>query len=185
MVSSRLNGDPASWGTLLAWLFTHALGKVVTEEDHAAQSRSWLDEWLLGKLIAGTLQDMGLDRDAAWWAVGVVKILVSHQRWYEVDVPKAKRAYPVLTTWLKDGEVQRFVQVNRYGGVLWFNQQAFEQLLGWMMTLGAVEFSANPDLTPEEVAGGIVSCYDVVRKLQKAEAASDYQVVKLIEAVQD
>ena len=185
MVSSRLNGDPASWGTLLAWLFTHALGKVVTEEDYAAQSRSWLDEWLLGKLIAGTLQDMGLDRDAAWWAVGVVKILVSHQRWYEVDVPKAKRAYPVLTTWLKDGEVQRFVQVNRYGGVLWFNQQAFEQLLSWMMTLAAIEISADPNLTPEEVAEGVVSCYDVVKKLQKAEAASDYQVVKLIEAVQD
>jgi hypothetical protein len=141
-----------------------------------------MDEWLLGKLLAGTLQDLGLDEGAAWWTVGMVKILISHQRWYKVEASKKERPYQILVSWLKDGEVQRALQVNRYGGVLWFNHEAFEQLLGWMLTLAAIEISADPALSPDGVAQEIVACYDVVKVLKKAEAISEYQVVKLMEA---
>jgi glycosidase len=187
MVQSRLGDDPAAWGSLLGWLFTHALGRVVDRDGvpslvTAGQSRSWMDEWLLGKLLAGAFQDLGLDEGAAWWAVGVVKILISHQRWYQVEASKKERPYQILVSWLRDGEVQRALQVNRYGGVLWFNHEAFDQLLGWMLTLAAVGISADPDLSADEVAQEIVACYDVVKKLQQAEEASEYQVVKLMEA---
>ncbi len=98
MVQANLDDDPLAWGTLLAWLFTHALGQVVTEEversQGAAQSRSWMDEWLLGKLVAGTLQDLGLDEGAAWWSVGLVKILISHQRWYDPGDTEEEASLP-------------------------------------------------------------------------------------------
>ncbi len=182
IIQARLDDDLVAWGSLFGWLFTHALGKVVAEEGFAARSRSWIDEWLLGKLMAGALQDLGLDEGAAWWAVGVVKILINHQRWYEVEATQKERTYQVLVSWLKDSEVQRAVQINRYGGVLWFNHEAFDQLLGWMLALAAVEISADPDLSPDQVAQEIVACYDVVKKLQQAEETSEYQVVELMEA---
>jgi glycosidase len=182
-VHSRLDGDPAAWGSLLAWLFTHALGKVVGQEGYAAQSRSWMDEWLLGKLIAGTLQDLGLDEEAAWWAVGTIKMLINHQGWFEAAASK-KQAYQILVSWLRDSEVQQFLQVNRYGGVLWFNQEAFEQLLTWMLTMASVEISADPQRTPQTIAEDLVGCYDVVEKLQQADKTSEFQVVKLMEAAQ-
>jgi hypothetical protein len=182
MLQSHLDDDLVAWGSLFLWLFTHALGRVVDEEAAVAYSRSWMDEWLLGKLAAGVLQDLGLDDGAAQWAVGVVNILINHQRWHEMEVPKAKRAYHVLTSWLKDGEVQQFLQVNRNRGVLWFNHEAFDQLLTWMMALAAVEISADPQRSPGDVARDIVACYDVVAKLKQAESASDYQVVELMEA---
>jgi hypothetical protein len=183
---------------LFAWLFTHALGKVVDEADsdtqdkgsgkrdtsYAAQSRSWMDELLLGKLAAGALQDLGLEEGAAWWAVGVVKILIDHPGWCEVEDSSGKRTYQILVNWLRDSEVQQFVQVNRHRGVLWFNHEAFDELLRWMLTLSAVEISADPGLSADEVAQGIVACYDVVGELQRAEEASDYQVVKLMESAQ-
>ncbi|MFC2037161.1 alpha-amylase family glycosyl hydrolase [Chloroflexota bacterium] len=184
LVQAHLDDDDSAWGSLLAWLFTHALGKVLVEEDYAAQSRSWMDEWLLSKLIAGALQDMGLDEGAAWSSVGVVKILINHQNWFEIEAPKKKRAYQVLVSWLRDSEVQKFLRVNRYGGILWFNQETFDQLLAWMLTLAAVEASADSEMSRDEVAGEIVACYDVVKKLQRAEAASEFQVVKLMEAAQ-
>ena len=184
MVRAHLDDDLVIWGSLLGWLFTHALGKAVGEEDSAERSRSWLDEWLLGRIIASALQDLGLDEGAAWWAVGVVKVLINHQSWYELESPRKERAYQILLSWLKDGEVQRLLQVNRYRGMLWFNHEAFDQLLGWMLTLAAVEISAAPEPSAEEVAQEIVACYDVAKKLQKAEEASEYQVVKLMEAAQ-
>jgi hypothetical protein len=182
MVQTHLNDDPTVWGTLLSWIFTHNLGKIIGEEDFAVQSRSWIDEWLLGKLVAGALQDLGLDESAAWWAVGVAKVLISHQDWCDLEGPKAERAYQALVSWLKDSEVQQFVQVNRYGGVLWFNHEAFDQLLNWMLTMAAVEISADPECSPKEMAKGLVACYDIVNKLKQAEDASEYQVVKLMEA---
>ncbi len=182
MMQARLDDDPQAWGILFGWLFTHALGKVVDEGDFKRQSRSWMDEWLLGKLVAGALQDLGLDEGSARWSVGVAKILISHQHWYELEAPKKERAYQVLVSWLKDSEVQQFLQVNRYRGVLWFNKETFDQLLGWMLTLAAVEISADPELSTDDVAQEIVACYDVVKVLQQAEGASEYQVVKLMEA---
>jgi hypothetical protein len=117
--------------------------------------------------------------------VAVSKILISHQGWFGRPVPKRTRVYQILISWLRDGEVQQFVQLNRYRGVLWFNKEGFDQLLRWMLTLAAVEISADPDLAEGEVAGRIASCYDVVERLKEAEEASGYQVVELIEAAKD
>jgi hypothetical protein len=182
MVQACLDDDVAAWGSLFAWVFVHALGKILAEDDFAAQSRSWIDEWLLGKIIAGTFQDLGLDEGAAWWAVGTVKILTSHQGWCETGHAPKEQAHQVLTPWLRDGEVQQFLQVNRYRDVLWFNHEAFDQFLRWMLTLAAVQISADPALSPDQVARKIVACYDVIHALQKAEEASEYQVGLLLEA---
>jgi hypothetical protein len=182
MLRAHLDDGLSTWGCLFSWLFTHALGKVVSEDGFAQQSRTWMDEWLLSKLVAGALQDLGLDEPSAWQAVAVSKILISHQGWFERPAPKKTRVYQTLISWLRDGEVQRFVQVNRYRGVLWFNKEGFGQLLLWMLTLAAVEISADPDFAEGEVAGEIVASYDVVKRLKKAEEASEYQVVELIEA---
>ena len=172
--------DPAAWPTLLGWLFTHALGQVVDEADLGQISRSWIDEWLLGKIVTGALRDLGLDEGAAWQAVATIKILTSHQRWFEMQAPKKKRAYQVLESWLKDDEVQQFLQVNRHRGVLWFNKEAFEQLLWWMLLPAVVTISADSLRPPAEVAQEIVALYDVVKKLQRAEEESGYQVEKLV-----
>ena len=182
MVRSGLDGDPAAWGTLFGWLFTHALGKIVSEEDYAAQSRTWMDEWLLGKIVAGTLQDLGLDEAAARWAVGTGKILINHQDWFELAASSGDRAYQILVSWLRDNEVQQFLQVNRYGGVLWFNREAFDQLLAWMLTVATVSICAGAERPPEEIAQDVEGCLHVIEKLKQAAEASEFQVVKLMEA---
>jgi hypothetical protein len=65
--------------------------------------------------------------------------------------------------------------------VLWFNKEAFEQLLWWMLATATLAISADPELAPHEVAEQITACYDVVRQLQEAEQASAYRVERLLE----
>jgi glycosidase len=195
-LQARLDGDPQAWGILLGWLFTHALGRVVGEEGYEQQSRSWLDEWLLGRIVAGALQDLGLDEGAVSWGVAAIKVLVSHQRCYEKCTAEGrpdqaegspvelKRGYRLLESWFQDGDVQQFLRVNRYRDVLWFNREAFDQMLGWTLTVAVIETAANPLCGADEVAEEIVGCYDIVQQLQQAEEASGYQVEKLLELVQ-
>jgi len=194
MLDAQLDDEPAGWGTLFSWLFVHVLGKVVDGSTPEALSRSWMDEWLLGKLVAVTLQQysnlspsgqgLGPDEGAAQRAVAMVKILISHHRWFEAEVSQDRRAYQILVSWLRDTEVQRFIQVNRYGGVLWFNKEAFEQFLSWMLTVAVVEISAQPYGSDARVSQGIVACYDLLGKLRQAADASEYQIAGLLEAAQ-
>jgi len=177
-----LGDDPLTWGTLLGWLFTHALGKVVDRVDFEQVSRSWIDEWLLGKIIAGALQDLGLDEGAAWYAVETIKVLTSHQRWFQIRSPVEQQVHGVLESWMKDDDVQRILQVNRYQGVLWFNKEAFERLLWWMLLLAAVAMDVEP-LRPQ-AGKEFRMAYDVVGVLQEAARESGYQVEALLELVE-
>jgi hypothetical protein len=184
MLQEHLDTAPATWPGLLAWLFLHPLGKVVGKEGFAQRSRSWMDEWLLGKIVAGLFQELGLDSGEAWRTVGIVKILVNHQQWHTQPRSGGDRPYQVLVSWLRDSEVQQFLQFNRYRGVLWFNQESFDQLLRWMLAVAAIQISADPERTAEAVARDLVACYEILKTLQRAEAESQYQVVKLMDAAQ-
>ncbi|MBL7202164.1 MAG: alpha-amylase [Anaerolineae bacterium] len=184
-IRARLEGDPAVWPTLLGWLFTHALGEVAGDEGFAGRSLSWMEEWLLSKLVAASFQDLGMDEGAAWWAVGTVKILIAHCGWWDLDGAGEGQASQVLMSWLRDSGVQGYLQVNRHRGVLWFNHEAFEELTSWMLLLAAVEISAQPELAPEKVARRLDACYKVIAALQRAEEASEYQVAKLVEAARE
>jgi hypothetical protein len=171
--------DLSLWGTLLGWLCVHSLGQIVDGAD-VEQSRSWIDEWLLGKIIATTLRDLGLDEAAAWQAVTVIKLLVNHQGWPQA--PNSKLAYPTLSSWLKDDEVRQFIQVNLYNGIAWFNKEAFEQLLRWMFLLAVVKIGAGTYRSAAQVTKEIVAYYGTVEKLHQAEEASQYQVENLLAA---
>jgi glycosidase len=191
-LSPWYNGDPLAWGTLLGWLFTHELGKTVSQADYQEISRSWIDEWLLNKIIAGALGDLGMDERSAWRAAGLIKLLTAYHQGLLQFIPgkKQKRdikrtAYQLLQSLFADSEVQQFMGVNRYQGVLWFNKEAFDDLLWWLFTVAIVDLTGavKPEKAAETVAEDILSCFEIIRHLRQAEMASGYQVEKLMEAV--
>src|SRR5262249_33942895 len=149
-VKSKLGEDPATWGSLFGWLFVHGLGKIAGGANFAQQSRTWIDEWLLGRILAGALQQLGLDEMAARQGVLVIKLLTTQQRWFAVEAGEKKRGYQVLEALLRDGDVHQFLQVNRYRDVLWFNKEAFEQLLWWLLLVAVLD--AGSDLTRSPAA---------------------------------
>jgi hypothetical protein len=85
-----------------------------------------------------------------------------------------------LASWLQDGDVQQFLQVNRYQGALWFNKESFERLAWWMMWLVVVITSADPDRLANQAIEQISDSYQVIRRLLQAEQASEYQIEKLL-----
>jgi hypothetical protein len=180
-------GEAEVWGPLLAWIFTHRLGAALggsgaDGSEAAGQSRTWMDEWLLGKLTAQALQDMGLSEAGAWRGVMVTKLLISCEDWCEAGGPAEEQAYTVLSSWLADAEVQSFLGVNRYQGVLWFNRESFKELLWWLYAAGAIKISARPAQPAESIRRDLAACFDLIHRLDTAGEGSDYQVEKLLEA---
>jgi hypothetical protein len=172
-----------SYGILVGWAITHALGRVISEADYPARSRSWLDEYLFGKHLANALVGYGLDEASAWRSVGIVKILTNHQDWYDQFRGNNQLDFNIVSNWLKDGEIQRFLLVNRYQGILWFNHESFVKLLDWMMAVAMINELADPKGSLTEKGKSLSGLKDVLNRLKSAELKSEYQVEKLLEAV--
>jgi glycosidase len=181
-VRAGLSEGTATTEGLLGWAFVHALGKVTGARDYAEQSRSWIDEWLLGRIISATLRDLGVDEMAAVRAVAVIRQATSHQDWFQS--PDLEHTSRLLQALLGDGEMQQLLGVNRYQGVLWFDKNAFERLLWWMLTVAVVSISAEQDREPAEASAAIAAAHATIEQLQDAADNSGYQVEKLLEIVQ-
>jgi hypothetical protein len=181
---------PSTWGILFSWLFVHALGKVVSRQGFEEQSRSWMDEWRLSKTIADVLMDFGQEAAGirpqevtAWNWVAVIKLLTSHQHWFETSLSSQNPAYRALESLLNDGEVHQFLQVNRYNDILWFNKEAFGELQCWLFLVAVIEISSDPMHTANEVEKDLKGCTEVLQRWQEAERKSGYQLERLLQEV--
>jgi hypothetical protein len=195
-----LLADPGVWDNLLGWLFTHSLGKVITTDGWEDASRSGIDEWLLGKILAGTYRDLHLDETIAWRTVRLVKVLVAQQGCFEETAVEEKQAYRIAEELLRDDDAHQFLGVNRYQGALYFNREAFDQLLERLLMITAITSDARVDVTDvadeqaptvddrkmaatePTAAERIIAAYEVVQQLQQAAADAEYKVENLLNA---
>jgi glycosidase len=171
--------------TLFGWLFVHALGKVVTPRGFAGQSHTWIDEWRLGRTILGVLRDLGLEETAASSSLTVIKWLTSHQTWFEEKPSDQKQAYAILESLLRDSHVQEFLRMNRYNDIWWYNKEAFEEMLWWLMMVAALTIGSDSLRSVNAVVEELQRCYAMIQTWQKAGEKSEYQVEKLLERVRE
>ena len=169
-------------GCQVIWVFVHGLGKIPGDKgDYDEQSRSWIDEWLLGHIMDKTLQELGFNPDDISQGITAVKIFTGHQHWFDSMRPNS--AYQALERFLNDSEAQRFLQINRYMDILWFNKDTFELLLSWMAYTATVLISGDSSKTGDERNNSIAGCYRILSELHAASGESNYQVEKLVEIV--
>lgn len=182
------NGDAYAWSVILGWLFTSILGKTISIDDYEEISRSWMDEWMLNKIFVSTLNDLGLDERSNWRAVTLVKLLISHHTWWmSLDASQTKRnlpaAYQILSSILSDSDVLNYLGVNRYQDVLWFNKEAYEDLLWWLFIIATVEISSSQVMGGQAIEPSkiILHCYNEISNLLIQAQVSGYKLEKLLD----
>ena len=156
-------------------------------------------------MVTGALVDLGIEDASAWRAQNLIKLLTTHQNWWRArsdEKPsqteqKVETGYSLalttLKSWLGDQETQHFLGVHRYQDVLWYNKEAFEEMLWWMFVVAVIQILAEPDLQSSEtiapgkalsgVANTILACFQTITHLIQAEIDSGYQVDRMLEAV--
>jgi hypothetical protein len=181
-------GDAYAWSIVLGWLFARQLGKIISIDAYEEISRSWMDEWMLNKIFVSTLNDLGLDERSNWRAVTLVKLLTSHHAWWKiieaVQGKKGKSAsYQILSSILSDSDALGYLGVNRYQEVLWFNKEAFADLLWWLFIIAAVEITGVSIQGENADANGksILRCYDEITSLLANAQVSGYKLEKLLD----
>jgi glycosidase len=172
---SDLADDPARWGVAFGWAAIHALGRITGEQDAAAQSREWVDDWLLGKMLALALVEMGATEDDARQAVRLLRLLISEDHWYRVAEEEQAPARALLARLLRDDDARRLLHIHRYQQIDWFNREGFHTLLDWLQRIALI--------TSEDTAA-LQTAQAMLTALLQAEKQSDYQVEKLLAALE-
>ncbi len=178
-IQSNLASYPFVWYVLTIWNDLRLLGRVVTSEPQFAEiSRSWIDEWGISAYVERTLEGLGLDAGQAQSGVTILKLLISQQNW--TDRVSEETPLSLTKAWLSSGEVRRFLDVNRFDEALWFNQEAFEAMAWWMMTIGLIHLVSDPEKSLTEAFEDLFQAYELIQSILAAEENSGFQVEKLL-----
>ena len=194
----NLGSPEFAWGTLLGWLFVHPLGGISGRRQRSLQSRSWIDEWLLGKLLTSVLEELGLSGEESRHSLTLIKILTSHQAWFdpqEGEEPEGKQSVQkrrgssepmrVLKTLIGDTEVQEYLRINRHRDILWFQPESLDRLLAGLFLVAVVDALAAPIDDPKARLRMIRIRKSILDKIREAKKISEYQVEKLLAAAND
>ena len=173
-----MDANPDRFYTLLCLITVGELGKLGDTPTYRETSRSWLDEWQLGRLISSMLRESGLDQQAADYAVATIKVLTTHGDWFATTQEAGLQ--PWLAALVADPDAQRLLQINRFQNILWYNKEAFEQLLWWLVAATAVEAIVTSSADADAI---IAEAATTVQSLRVASESAGYQVEKLVDAV--
>lgn len=180
-IQAGLKMYPHALQTLIGWLFTFNLGRLIQPADYADQSLSWMEEWQLTKSLEQTYHSLGGSDTEIWRTLSALRLLVSEQNWYAASIGKPVRS--ILTTWLSKPDIQNFIGVNRHNGILWYNKERFEEFCWWMTCLAFLQISDRRDLSAAASIERLLDAHAIIETIQKAEKKSAYQVSRLIESL--
>lgn len=181
-IQKNLGAYPFVWFVLILWNDLRLMGKVVTDSSQYTDiSRSWLEEWGVSRIVEATLLDLGMEDGQARSGVNIIKMLISHQNWIN-EIP-AQTPLGLMKNWLSSEEIRRFLNINRYQDILWFNKESFESLMWWMMAVGLIQLVAEPDKSLAEIIEILFDAFDIIQKILGAEEESEYQVDQLLKAL--
>ncbi|HQP31656.1 MAG TPA: alpha-amylase, partial [Deltaproteobacteria bacterium] len=169
--------DERSLGILVMWTAVHRLGEVAAPEGFSILSRTWLDEWMLIKVIGESLRGLGCNEGEARRHQLLIKILTEHQGFGDGRKEHACRVQ--IARMIKTDDVQQYLGFNVFEGTTWFNRESFESLVEWMGLINIFKTLADYPDDMSRIKEMLKHCHSTVRSLIETAAASDYKVESL------
>jgi hypothetical protein len=181
--------DLPTWSTLLVWALLRPLGRVIGDEGAGLRSRAWLDAWSLAAAVADGLRDIGLDEPAVGRVLDTLRVVLAlpdratlSALTADEDGDPAVGAARLVESWLVDLATARYMGINTYGGVTWFDRDGFARLVRWSFLLGVVELRRTA--AGDALEAAVARAHVVALGLAAAGETSGYQVERLIELTQ-
>lgn len=171
------------WMILFAAIFLHDLGKLSAEPAYERQTVSWFDEWQLYQRLVECARQLGIDQADAMRLPMTLRLILSQQRWYEQTAGLPVRR--IVENWLADPDLQRYLGINRYKDVLWFNKEAFEDFLWWMVALSLLQATASTDWSAAHLVERLIGSYEIAATLMQRSTESGFRVNKLLDSLHE
>ncbi len=170
------------WITLLTWAFTNNLGQLAGNDQVEFQTLSWLDEWKISRMLEDNIQAMGYDEQTSWRMRQTLRILITHQNWYEED--GSQPVEKIFQSWIHDPEVQQFLGVHRHREILWYNKESLEEFVWWMSMIAILRVQENERKSSSDLLETFLGAQEIANAILEASNASGYQLDQLIQLLE-
>jgi glycosidase len=175
------NNVPPS--TLLSiWLTVSKIGRLQDENYAAIISISWLDEFLLNKLILQSFHEEGYDDYSSDRHLLLLKILILLSNWLTDYLENPVEAIQSLFQYQ---EVQKYIGINQYQEILYFHYESLIELLGAFYTAEILEISLWKNKNKTAIKKKLVTLYSEIEKIIKIAGKNGCKVYATIEAIQE
>jgi glycosidase len=152
---------------LIIWALLAAFG------EDAAQTRAWVDEWLLGRAIMVAFSALGVGEAHAARALNGIKLATGRDRLLRGST--GERPDELVTALIGDPDARMLLGVNQFNNVVWYDDGGFHALLRWLYLVPQVE-STDDVLNAREAS---------LQTLLAAHAVAGYQVNPLRAAIKE
>jgi glycosidase len=165
--------------TVYFWMITHQLGKLKKEADYEIQSVSWMDEYLLSRIIYEALRQVGLDDYHANRQVLLLKTLIIQNGLLEKYNSNVSLVFDAL---IQNEEVQTFLQLNRYQGILYLNRESLEEILAAHFYTAVLNLALEKNRSSKgAMIKKLQSWYKSIKKIKSRAKKVKYRVEKIRE----
>jgi glycosidase len=172
-------GDPTTWATMVAWILTRHLDESGEPGDRQSPVRERFREWHLRSTLIDIVIALGRSEDEGRRAADTVDLMLETIGWRS-KVKGLEGIGAAITAIAASETGQRYLRANDHADVLWFNREAFEELLRWMMLAWVT------DGIVEESEGGMAmttSTTAVWQTLVRAAEDSGFRLVDFLETL--
>jgi len=162
---------------LISWVVLSEVSVITNAKNGGEQILSWIDEWHLGNAVEKTLKEYGFSDNEVHSALLAIKIAIRNQNW--ISEALAQPIEVLLRKLVSDIDVQNFIQENRYNDILWFNREAFLELLTILQAVAVVD-ALKANYSNSALAEKLIHVDGVIRKIKLKVKRSGYQVLNLL-----
>lgn len=163
-LQSNVSGDLYYYYIILGWAVCSGVGL-----DN-------IEKYRLGKVIVKLFTALGMADSRAIQQIRHMSAFIRYQLWWEEN----KTAHELMKALIDDPNTQKVLQLNKYQGVTWFNKEAFENFIGGLFVVAAVEIY-NSGMAEVKSAKAIKSAYLTIMTLLDAKEKSGYSAEKLMD----
>jgi hypothetical protein len=177
-----LNKNSPSPSLLAIWLSVSKIGQLQDENYTSIISLSWLDEFLLSKLIEQSLQHEGYDEYSSSRLILLIKILILIPNWLEEYNNNPGSAIQSLFQYQ---EIQKYIMINKYQDILYFHYESLIELLAAFYASAVLDISLRDKTKKTEIKKKLVDWHSEIEKLIKVAGKNSCKVYPTIDAIID
>jgi glycosidase len=175
-----LKNNSPSPSLLAIWLSVAEIGKLQDENYSRIVSLSWLDEFLLSKLIDRSLQQDGYDEYTANRHILLIKILTLLPDWLE---EYNKNPGPAIQSLFQYQEIQKYLMVNQYQEILYFHYESLIELLAAFYSSAIMSISLENKVNKTEIKKKLTGWHSRIEKIIKIASENSCKVNPTIEVI--
>jgi hypothetical protein len=165
---------------MLTWVVARHLGEISAHQDPTGGALELYADWHLRSTLVDTVMAFGRGEDIGQRAAETVALMIDLIDWRSPQ-SGLERIGLALSEAIGSAAGQRFLGVNRHADVLWFNREAFEDLLRWLMFAWILDDIVEDSESAPRTIAATAAVWEV---LHAAAEASSFRLVEFLETLQ-